>query len=82
MDTINIVIMKKSKIFIIVGALALFILNSCCKEYSCTCYNSSNQIDDIKTAKTKKERAEEWCSVLDKQQNKAVEGRCDLKKAQ
>jgi hypothetical protein len=82
MEAVNFVNMKKMngmKINLFVCFVILF-LGSCCKQYSCSCYDQNAVLDQVRTAKTKKERAEEWCSVLDKQQNKAVEGYCVLQR--
>ena len=64
--------------------IGLFLLSaifaSCCKQYSCTCYLSNGDLDNIKTAKTSKEKAGNWCATLDEQQGHLKEGHCELKR--
>jgi hypothetical protein len=41
---------------------------------------SDGELDNIKTAKTSKEKAGNWCATLNEQQGHLKEGHCELKR--
>lgn len=63
-----------------IALAAIALISSCCKQYSCTCYNQNDSVDQVRTAQTKKPNAEAWCAELDRQQAKSKQGYCTLKR--